>query len=113
MDKSEFEKIRERERFNVHIRATYSIKGPDTHSHACRIANLSSSGATACFPRSDRLKKGSVIEMDISIPNTLMRVATEAEIIWTKQRFNELISGIKFKDTLSSSMIKQLTKKIP
>ena len=33
-----------------------------------------------------------------------MRIETEAEIIWTKRRFNELISGIKFTGELSDDM---------
>lgn len=110
MDESEYEKVRERERFTVHIRATYSIKGANPQHQACLIANLSSSGATACFPRSEILRTGSVIKMDITIPHTVLRIATEAEIIWIKQRFNELISGIKFRNFLSESMIKQLIK---
>ena len=51
--------------------------------------------------------------MDIAIPNTIMRIATEAEIMWIKQRFNELISGIKFTGILSDTMIQQLVKKTP
>jgi hypothetical protein len=49
--------------------------------------------------------------MDITIPNTIMRSAAEAEIIWTKQRFIELISGTMFTGMLSASMIRQLVQK--
>ena len=54
------------------------------------------------------LKSGAVIAMDIAIPNTIMSIATEAKIMWIKQRFNELISGIKFTAILSDTMIRQL-----
>ena len=57
------------------------------------------------------LKSGAVIAMDIAIPNTIMRIATEAEVMWTKKHFNELISGIKFTSILSDVIIQQLVKK--
>jgi hypothetical protein len=112
MEESIYEKMRGKVRFNVDLNATYSIKGQGAQHQECRIANLSSSGATARFPRTDSLKKGAVLAMNIAIPNTIMRVETEAEIMWTKQRFNELISGIKFTGMLSDSMVQRLVKKI-
>jgi hypothetical protein len=111
MEKLLYEKMRGKARFNVELNATYSIKGQGAQHQECRIANLSSSGATACFPRTESLPRGAVIAMDIAIPKTIMRIATEAEIMWTRQRFNELISGIKFTDILSDNMIRQLVKK--
>jgi hypothetical protein len=111
LEKSVYEKMRGKKRFNVDLNATYSIKGQGLQRQACRIANLSSSGATARFPRTESLKRGAVIAMDIAIPNTIMRITTEAEIMWTKQRFNELISGFKFTGMLSDGMIQQLVKK--
>ncbi len=113
MDESLYEKMRDKVRFNIELNATYSIKRHSQQQQECRIANLSASGATAHFPRNERLKRGTVIAMDIAIPNTIMRIATEAEIMWIKQRFNELISGIKFTSILSDTMIQQLVKKTP
>ena len=110
MKESLYEKMRNKKRFNINLKATYIIKGQSTQHQECQIANLSSSGATARFPRTESLKSGAVIAMDIAIPNTIMRIATEAEIMWTKQRFNELISGIKFTSILSDTMIQQLVK---
>jgi hypothetical protein len=104
-------KMRANERFTVELTATYCIKGQAAQQQECRIANLSSSGAKALFPRTESLQSGAVIVMDIAIPNTIMRIAAEAEIMWTRQRFNELITGIRFKNILSDSMIRQLTKK--
>jgi hypothetical protein len=111
MGESLYAKMRANERFNVALTATYSIKGQVAQHQECLIANLSSSGAKALFPRTESLKSGAVIVMDIAIPNTIMRIAAEAEIMWTRQRFNDLISGIKFKDILSDSMIRQLVNK--
>ena len=112
MGESLYAKMRAKARFNVDLNATYSIKGQGAQQE-CRIANLSSSGATARFPSKARLKSGAVIAMDIAIPNTIMRLTTEAEIMWTKQRFNELISGIKFTGILSDNMVRQIVKKTP
>ena len=102
-----------KERFNVHLNATYGIKGPDLQHQECRIANLSSSGAKVCFPHTESFKNGTVIAVDIPIPNTSMRIAAEAEIIWTQQRFNELISGIRFTGALSDTMLQQVVNRIP
>jgi len=113
MEDSTFVDMRARARFDADLKATYRIKGPGTQHQECRIANLSASGATACFPRTENLQKGAVVVIDIAIPNTIMRIATEAEIMWTRQRFNELISGIRFTDLLSENMIRQLVKKTP
>ncbi len=104
---------RDKKRFDVDLNGTYRIKGQGTQHQECRITNLSSSGATALFPGTENLKRGAVIAMDIAIPNTIMRIITEAEIMWTKQRFNELMSGIKFTKILSANMIQQLVKKTP
>ncbi len=90
----------------------YIIKGQGIQHQECQIANLSSSGATVYFPQTESLKNGAVIAINIPIPNTVMRIETEAEIIWTKQRFNELISGIKFKGELSDNMIQKFVNKI-
>ena len=113
MEESLNKKMRDKARFNVDLNATYSIKGQGKLHQECRIANLSASGATARFPCNESLKRGAVIAMNIAIPNTIMRIATEAEIMWTKQRFNEFISGIKFTGMLSGNMIQQLVKKTP
>jgi hypothetical protein len=113
MEETFYAKMRSKARFTVDLNAMYSIKGQKAQHQECRIANLSSSGATARFPRNESLKSGAVIAMDIAIPNTIMRIATEAEIMWTKQRFNELITGIRFTGILSDSMIRQLVKKNP
>lgn len=113
MEESLYPKMRTKERFDVHLNATYGINAPGLQQKECRIANLSTSGATVSFPHTASFKTGAVIAMDITIPNTIMRVATEAEIIWTKQRFNEFISGIKFTDALSETMLQQVVNKIP
>ena len=110
MEESIYAKMRSKARFNVDLDAMYSMKGQGAHQQ-CRIANLSASGATARFPRTESLKNGAVIAIDIAIPNTIMRISTEAEIMWTRQRFNKLISGIKFTGMLSDGMIQQLVKK--
>jgi hypothetical protein len=91
MEESIYAKMRGKKRFNVDLNAIYSIKGQGLQRQACRIANLSSSGATAHFPRTESLKSWAVIAMNIARPNTIMHIETEAEIMWTKQRFNELI----------------------
>ena len=105
--------LRTKERFSVNLKATYVIKGQGMQHQECQISNLSSSGATVRLPLTESLKNGAVIAIGIAIPNTIMSIATEAKIMWIKQRFNELISGIKFTAILSDTMIRQLTKKTP
>jgi hypothetical protein len=114
MEESIYAKMRVKARFNVNLNATYGIKGQGLQPHQeCQIANLSSSGATVCLPYTESIKNGAAIAMDITIPNTMMRIETEAEIMWTRQRFNELISGIKFTGELSENIIQQVVNKVP
>lgn len=104
---------RSNERFSVNLNATYGIKGQGIQPQECQIANLSASGAKIRFQHAESLESGAIIAMDIPIPNTIMRIATEAEIMWTKQRFNELISGIKFTGALSENIIQQVVTRMP
>ena len=113
MEESLYEKMRGKARFNVNLNATYCIKGQNLQHQECRIANLSSSGATVRFSRNERLKSGAVIALAIAVPNTIMRVVTDAEIMWARHRFNDLIGGIKLTYMLSDNMIQQLVKKAP
>ena len=113
MGESLYTKIRANERFNTALNATYSIKGRYMQYQECRITNLSSSGAKVRLPQTKNLRSGTAILIDIHIPNTIMRIATEAEIMWIKQRYNRLISGIKFTGTISDGMIQQLVKMNP
>jgi hypothetical protein len=105
--------LRDKERFDIDLEATYIPMKQSPPQQQCQITNLSSSGAKVHFPWDERFQAGTVIAMDIPIPNTLMRIAAEAEIMWTKQRFNEVISGMKFTDALSENMIQQFVNKSP
>lgn len=113
MGESLYAKMRANERFNIALNATYSIKRHDTQHQECWITNLSSSGAKVRFPHAVSLRNGAAVLMEISIPNTVMRIATEAKIMWTKQRYNRLIGGIKFTDILIEGMLQQFVKKVP
>ncbi len=99
---------RTKQRFCVNLNATYGIKGQGAQHHECQISTLSSSGATVRFPRTESLKSGAVIVMDITIPNTITIIAAEAEILWIKNGPNVLISGIKFTGKLSDTMFHQV-----
>jgi hypothetical protein len=112
MGKSLYASMRNKPRFNVNLKATYSIKQKGVQQQ-CRITNLSASGAAVRLPRTEGLRNGAVISMEIPIPNTILHISAEAEIMWVKLRFNELISGIKFATILSDSMIQRLATKDP
>ena len=112
MDESFDTNMRANERFNTSLNATYSIKGRHTQNQECRITNLCSCGAKVRFPQTERLKNGTAVLVDIPIPNTIMRIATEAEIMWTKQRYNRLISGIKFTEILGDNTLQQCIQKV-
>ncbi|MBN2108565.1 MAG: PilZ domain-containing protein [Deltaproteobacteria bacterium] len=105
--------LRTKERFSVTLNATYGIKGEGLHNQECQIANLSSHGAKVRFPGTESPTTGAVIVMDIAIPNNVMRIAAEAEIMWTRQRFNEFISGIRFTGALNDAMVQQVVNTVP
>jgi len=113
MEESLYAKMRGKGRFDVNLKGAYSMKQDGPPHKECRITNLSSSGATVYFPRTENLSNGSVVAIDIPIPKTIIRIAVEAEIMWTRERFSELISGIRFTGMLSDTIIRQLTKKTP
>ncbi len=113
MEKSLYEKMRTKGRFNVNLKGTYRFKDHSRPHQECRITNLSPSGATAHFPSKESINKDIPVLIDISIPKTIMHVSTEAEIVWVKQRFNELICGVRFINILSDTMIQKLIVETP
>ena len=113
MGDSLYSKIRANERFNIDLNAKYCIKGQGKQLQECRITDISSSGAKIRFPNTESLSNGAIVAMDIPIPNTILRIAAEAEIMWTRERFNTLISGVRFTGMLSDNMIQQLVKMNP
>jgi hypothetical protein len=113
MEESLYQKMRDKKRFDVNLKATYIIRLQGKQNQQCQISNLSSSGATVRFSRNASLECGTVIAMHITIPNTIMHIPAEAKIMWIKKCPNELISGIKFMAKLSDIMIQQLVRKTP
>ena len=103
--------MRGKPRFTVNLQAAYRINDNGMQQQECRVTNLSASGAAVRFARTESVGVGAVISIDISIPGTIMHIPAEAEIMWTRKRPNELLSGIKFTYVLSDSMIQQLVKK--
>ena len=103
--------MRDKARFNVSLKARYRIKQQGMQDQECQFTNLSASGALVLLPRNVSLSRGADIFMNIPIPRTVMHVSAEAEIMWVKQRFSRLRTGIKFKSQLSDTMIQRLVKK--
>ena len=105
-----YAKMRSHERFNVNIRARYALHEQGAGMQDCRITNLSASGAAVRFPLHENLRKDLPIIIEICIPNTIMHVSAQAEIVWRKQWFTEQACGIRFKSILSESMLRRLTQ---
>ena len=113
MENTLYEKMRAKVRFNVNLKGTYRLKQQGRQHQECRITNQSPSGATARFKSTESISKNIPVVIDISIPKTIMHVSTEAEIVWVKLRFNELICGVKFRNILSENMIQKLIAETP
>lgn len=111
MKKSSYDRMRAKPRFNVSLKAACRIKEQGEIHQQCRITNLSMSGATVQFLRNENISVSNALLLDIPIPDTIMHVSAEAEIIWIKQRFNGVVCGVKFRNILSDSLIQQLIKK--
>jgi PilZ domain len=111
MRESLYAKMRDKPRFNVNFKAKCIIKEQGAQQQECLITNLSATGAAVRFSRTESISKNIPVVIDIPIPNTIMHVSAVAEIVWVKQRFNELISGVRFMNILSDSMIQRLVKK--
>lgn len=110
MNRGVYDKMRAKKRYAVDLKASYAVGNRPGSSRQCRISNLSASGASIRLPDTENLKSGAVLVMDIAIPDTIMHVSTEAEIMWVRQRFNKLMCGLKFKSLLSRGMIEMLTQ---
>jgi hypothetical protein len=108
-----YENMRAKGRFNVNLKGTYRLKDQGRQHQECRITNLSPTGATARFKSTESITNNIPVLIDISIPKTIMHVSTEAEIVWVKQRFNELICGVRFINILSETMIQKLIAEPP
>lgn len=96
------------EDFCVNLNATYGVKGQGRQHQKCQLFNLNSGGAKVRFPLTESLQIGAVIEMHITIPNTITSIAAEAEIIWMKKCPSEWKSGITFTGELSDTMLQQV-----
>ena len=110
MRDSMYVEMRAKPRFKSDLKATYIIKVQGAQQQECRVIDLSSSGASVQFPRNEGISKNTEVLLDISIPDTIMHVFAAAEIVWVKQRFNDLLCGVRFMNTLSNTMIQRLTK---
>ncbi len=113
MGKSSYAHMRAKARFDVNLKTRCSIREQDTRQYECRIINLSSSGATVNFPQTESIKRGVVLVMEISIPNTILHIPVEAEVMWVKESPYKVTGGIKFTSILSDIMIRQLVKRNP
>ena len=111
MTESIYARMRYKPRFTVNFKAKYSMKEQAAQKQECLITNLSASGATVRFPNTEIISKRIPVVIDIPIPNTIMHVSAAAEIVWVKQRFNRLISGVRFSNILSDTMLQKLTEK--
>ena len=103
-----YARMRDRPRFDVNVKAEYHLKDRGAQKQECRITNLSASGAAVRFPAAETISQGTPLVLDIAIPNTILRVSAEAEIIWVKQRFSALIGGIRFTSNISENLIQRL-----
>ena len=110
MGESLYAKMRGKQRFTVNLKAMCRINDNGTQHQECRITNVSASGAAVRFARTESMKVGAVVSIDVSIPHTIMHIPVEAEIMWIKKRPNEVLSGIRFTYMLSDGMIQQLVK---
>lgn len=113
MEESLYAMMRSKERFTVHLKVMCKIKDTGAPYQECLITNLSSSGAAVILPNDEALGSGAVLEMDIAIPDTIMHISVEAEIMWVRKRFSKLTGGISFKSMLSDGMVQKLVKKNP
>lgn len=101
---------RNKQRFDVNLKARCSFAGQNDREHQCRITNLSATGACVHFETATAVKAGMVLAVTIGIPKTIMNIPVAGEIMWAQQQHNDIKVGLKFTSPLSESMIQQLTK---
>jgi len=97
-----------KQRFSVNLKSTGNLEGQEQQF---LISNLSATGARLHFETKATVKIGMSIALSITIPNTVLRVQTEANVMWVTRQGNAISLGIKFKEPLSDTMVQQLIKK--
>ena len=110
MTETSNETTRIRQRFDVELTAEVSLAGHEAHEHQCKLTNLSASGACLHFKAAASCKVGMNITIKLLIPETIMHTPNSGEIVWVKQKHNEVQAGVKFKDILSEIMMQRLVK---
>jgi len=108
MATTKFEEMRIKQRFSVNLKAEGSLAG---RKQQFLISNLSATGARLHFETGSDISPGMNITLVISIPGTILKVETAAEIIWVTRQHHAVSIGVRFKDTLSETMVQQLVKK--
>jgi c-di-GMP-binding flagellar brake protein YcgR len=111
MPESPYAKMRSRVRVKTNLEAAFLIKNNEEQSIACNVIDLSQAGAGVVSPHSGKIAMGDIIVLNISVPNTILKVSVRAEIRWLRRRAKDLVFGMQFQELLSERMFQQLIQK--
>jgi len=101
---------RNHQRFDTTLSAFISMKFNPSHELPCSLADLSITGACLHLETSTAVKSGAVINIRIPIPDTLLTINGECEIMWVKTAGDGTRLGIRFMDSISRTMLSHIIK---
>ncbi len=110
MHTTDYEEMRNRQRFDVRIKARMTLQRRGDLEYQCRIVNLSGTGARLRSDKSVSVNAGMTVNIDIVIPGTIIHVTHAGEIVWVQQQGNATLMGIRFMENISETMIQQFMK---
>jgi hypothetical protein len=110
MQTTSYEEMRNRQRFDVRIKAVMTLPGRGNLEYQCRIVNLSGTGARLSVDKVLSVVAGMVVNIDAIIPGTIIHLTQTGAIVWVQQQGNATLLGIRFTENLSETMIHQFMK---
>ncbi|MCX5666333.1 MAG: PilZ domain-containing protein [Candidatus Omnitrophica bacterium] len=84
---------RSHERFNKDLKVEYCVR-KRPHLKNCRTVDLSKGGMKLLLD--EKLPKGAIMSLKVSIPDNRRTIEVEAEVVWTNDADNKDPSGKRF-----------------
>ena len=95
-------------RFVANLKGTFRIKG-SIESVECTIVNISRKGLGIELNTRERIRKGSIIYIEIYPPRELSPINLKGTIKWIKQEEGKLEGGIELSNVLDDDVLARLS----
>jgi len=90
------ENKREFSRFDTHLKAQFCLKGNTGDVKTCTVLNISRKGMGLQFHTPEKIRVGSTIHLEITVPTSPEPFSVEGTVKWIHQKDHDSISGIEW-----------------